>query len=143
MAYHGIANKKPHQSKTLCTFQVIRLAKQHFNLDKLNIEVVNQDALHFLRKAGSENLKKFGLLIERLVRLGIRKVVSEIHEAEEFEHNKRNYVSHPAKYREYSRKHHRSYCILHTISLAEKKGKLHGNFTFTTSASRCFTINDS
>jgi len=55
MAYHGIANKNPHQSQNLCTFQVIRLAKQHFNLDKLNIEVVNQDALHFLRKAGTEH----------------------------------------------------------------------------------------
>ena len=57
MAYHGIANKNPHQSQNLCTFQVIRLAKQHFNLDKLNIEVVNQDALHFLRKAGTEHFK--------------------------------------------------------------------------------------
>eukprot|EP00434_Breviolum_minutum_P014793 symbB.v1.2.013045.t1/scaffold915.1/size152478/7 len=40
--------------------EVIRLAKQHFNLDKLNIEVVNQDALHFLRK----EKRQFDLIID-------------------------------------------------------------------------------
>ena len=32
--------------------QVIRLAKKHFDLDALKVEVIHQDALEFLRKAG-------------------------------------------------------------------------------------------
>ena len=60
---------------TLCwfaveLFQVIRLAKKHFNLDALKIEVVHMDALDFLRQAwqrlsgifqaGFESVRKHG-----------------------------------------------------------------------------------
>lgn len=32
--------------------QVIQAAKEHFDLDALKVEIVEMDALHFLRKAG-------------------------------------------------------------------------------------------